>query len=298
MAVVWKKLALATDVSSEIDGDIATHAGLADPHTVYIKHILATAVNDFLVASGTGAFVKKTLAETLTILGKAAASGLASLDASSKVVQDPASAVSTATANKVVIRDANARAAFAAPSAAGDAAILSTVTDHAGLTTAHSAVSTATASRIVVRDSSARARFAAPAAAGDVLIKGTALTTTELPALTSGKIWQGDGSNRPVEVALPAGAIITTGTYSGDDTENRAIPHGLGVTPKLVVIHGVNVDAGRFHGVIFNADEQWVYSGDYITVTPWTTTNFYVSTVGAVNNLNVSGRTYYWVAIS
>lgn len=50
-------------------------------------HSLATAVNDFLVASGAGTFVKKTLAETLTILGKATASGLASLDANSKVVQ-------------------------------------------------------------------------------------------------------------------------------------------------------------------------------------------------------------------
>jgi hypothetical protein len=113
-----------------------------------VSHSLATAVSDFLVASGVGAFVKKTLAEVKTILGlgtaaytastdyavaakgvtngdthdhvggdggqidhvnlankgtnthaqvdtfvasKAAASGLASLDASSKVVQEPAS---------------------------------------------------------------------------------------------------------------------------------------------------------------------------------------------------------------
>lgn len=34
-----------------------------------ISHALATAANDFLVASGAGAFVKKTLAETRTILG-------------------------------------------------------------------------------------------------------------------------------------------------------------------------------------------------------------------------------------
>ena len=59
--------------------------------TDYVPHALATAANDFIVASGSGAFVKKTLAEILTILGKSAASGLASLDASSKVVQEPAS---------------------------------------------------------------------------------------------------------------------------------------------------------------------------------------------------------------
>ena len=95
----------ATAISSEIDGDISTHAGLADPHTgyrlesadhshqttgaqagkidhgaaldglggddhtQYILHSLADAANDFLVASGDDAFVKKTLAETLTLLG-------------------------------------------------------------------------------------------------------------------------------------------------------------------------------------------------------------------------------------
>ena len=62
-----------------------------DDHTQYIKHSLATAANDFLVASGAGVFIKKTLAQTLTVLGKAAASGLASLNASTKVVEQPAS---------------------------------------------------------------------------------------------------------------------------------------------------------------------------------------------------------------
>jgi hypothetical protein len=37
--------------------------------TAFVKHSLATAENDFLVASGAGAFVKKTLAETRTIIG-------------------------------------------------------------------------------------------------------------------------------------------------------------------------------------------------------------------------------------
>src|SRR3990167_9509278 len=43
----------------------------AEVTAVAIAHALATAVNDFLVASGSGAYVKKTLAETLTILGGA-----------------------------------------------------------------------------------------------------------------------------------------------------------------------------------------------------------------------------------
>lgn len=40
-----------------------------DDHTQYIKHSLVTAANDFLVASGSGVIVKKTLAETKTIIG-------------------------------------------------------------------------------------------------------------------------------------------------------------------------------------------------------------------------------------
>jgi hypothetical protein len=133
-------------------------------HTAYVPHSLATAVSDFLVASGVGQFVKKTLAEVKTILGlgtaaytassdyavaakgvtngdshdhdggdgaqvnhtklsnigtnahsaidtfvssKAAASGLASLDGSSLVVQNPANATATATASKIPIADAS-----------------------------------------------------------------------------------------------------------------------------------------------------------------------------------------------
>lgn len=56
-----------------VDDALVPHSNLSglttgDPHTQYVKHGLATAVNDFLVASGAGAFVKKTLAETITIL--------------------------------------------------------------------------------------------------------------------------------------------------------------------------------------------------------------------------------------
>jgi len=51
---------------------LTTHEGAADPHTTYVKHSLATAVSDFLVASGVGVFVKKTLAEVKTLLDWAA----------------------------------------------------------------------------------------------------------------------------------------------------------------------------------------------------------------------------------
>lgn len=54
------------------DGGQIDHGGLAgladDDHTQYIKHSLATAANDFLVASGAGAFVKKTLAQVQALM--------------------------------------------------------------------------------------------------------------------------------------------------------------------------------------------------------------------------------------
>lgn len=65
-AAVWRQIYPVPTGSTD-------HGGLTglsdDDHTQYIKHALATAANDFLVASGAGAFAKKTLAETQAILG-------------------------------------------------------------------------------------------------------------------------------------------------------------------------------------------------------------------------------------
>ena len=63
-----------THQSSGAEGNTLDH-GLAltgltdDDHPQYIKHSLATAANDFIVASGAGVMVKKTLAEVITLLG-------------------------------------------------------------------------------------------------------------------------------------------------------------------------------------------------------------------------------------
>lgn len=94
-----------TDDEKYVTPKAIKDAGIVAPPT-------SAAENDFQVG-GTGAtagkWVKKTLAQTLTILGKAAASGLASLDSSSKVVQDPANATATATASKIPIADGSAK---------------------------------------------------------------------------------------------------------------------------------------------------------------------------------------------
>jgi len=90
--------------------------------------------------------------------------------------------------------------------------------DHAALTTAHGAVSAATASKIVVRDAEGQAAFAAPEAAGDALIKGTAVTITEMAALTTGKMWRGV-ANRPSEVDV---SIFTLVKKTADQTVNNS----------------------------------------------------------------------------
>jgi len=65
----------------------ANHTDLTDSgnttlhtHDTKINHALATAANDFLVASGAGAFVKQTLAETKTTLGLGTAAYTAATD--------------------------------------------------------------------------------------------------------------------------------------------------------------------------------------------------------------------------
>jgi len=61
--------------------DHGSLGGLADDdHPQYIKHSLAETISDFLVASGAGAFIKKTLAEVKTILGLGSAAYTASTD--------------------------------------------------------------------------------------------------------------------------------------------------------------------------------------------------------------------------
>jgi len=55
--------------AGKLDHGVALLGLTDDDHTQYTKHSLATAVNDFLVASGVGVFIKKTLAEVKTLLG-------------------------------------------------------------------------------------------------------------------------------------------------------------------------------------------------------------------------------------
>ena len=89
-------------------------------------------------------------------------------------------ATSSATANRIIIRDSAGRAKVAAPSASDDIArkaevdaVSSALNTHKDATSGiHGATSSATANRIIIRDSAGRAKVAAPSAASDIATKG------------------------------------------------------------------------------------------------------------------------------
>ena len=85
-----------------------------------------------------------------------------------------------------------------------------------------------------------------------------------------------------------------TGSYTGDYTVNRAIPHTLDAKPLLVVIErssgdlvGISVVDTNFVRIINGA------ATDYQTVTARDSTNFYIP-----QELNASEQDYDWVVIS
>ena len=88
---------------------------------------------------------------------------------------------------------------------------------------------------------------------------------------------------------------VTSGSYVGDDTVNRVIPHGVGAIPKIVFIckadrnYQINVTSGVIYTLTGNA---------YLAVTVPTSTNFYVGNATSYDNsANYNLITYYWVAI-
>lgn len=101
----------------------------------------------------------------------------------------------------------------------------------------------------------------------------------------------------PIYNPPPSGLAIATGSYTGDDSNNRGIPHGLGTTPSLIVIlndtgAGSPRDALLTGGVFVRDDDTLAID----TPTAPDSTNFYTGT-NATLALNTSGRTYKWWAI-
>jgi len=89
--------------------------------------------------------------------------------------------------------------------------------------------------------------------------------------------------------------VITSGSYTGDSSVNRAIPHGLGVTPRLILL---STSLGNSFYAI-NGTGTWIVCfGGGGTVTTPNDTNFYVG--NATNyawTANLTATGYRWVAI-
>ncbi len=96
-----------------------------------------------------------------------------------------------------------------------------------------------------------------------------------------------------------SGAVIASGNYTGNSAVNRAIAHGLGVTPKLIVLKITN---DSYWYIIFGAvamiGSLTAGALAQLAVTIPDNTNFYV---GNATNYSLSANldtyVYYWVAI-
>jgi hypothetical protein len=86
----------------------------------------------------------------------------------------------------------------------------------------------------------------------------------------------------------------TTGSYTGDASANRAIPHGLGSAPKLIFVYHLTATA-RYVYMYMPATSDWPEfdNGSYETPIAPDATNFYVK-----GNMNTSSHTYYWCAVA
>lgn len=91
--------------------------------------------------------------------------------------------------------------------------------------------------------------------------------------------------------------IVTSGSYTGNDTADRAIPHGLGRIPSMVMI---NTASNIVHLRQPKGFTTWQYNDTSASsaVTAATATNFYV---GNAANYSLSGNlnatVYTWVAL-
>lgn len=89
------------------------------------------------------------------------------------------------------------------------------------------------------------------------------------------------------------------GTYTGNATNNRAIPHGLSKIPKLIVLRLQNGAASAFMTITSNGHIMGVNASATTmqVCTAIDNTNFYVGGAAGVWS-NESTDTYTWVAIS
>lgn len=122
-----------------------------------------------------------------------------------------------------------------------------------------------------------------------------------LPPGTAGHflMTQGAGAN-PVWARTQR---ATSGSYVGNSSANRAIPHGLGVTPKIVLITGFTTamtyySLHRIHESLGRITYEWGSNYASLPVTAPDSQNFYVGNSSDYGkSANAQDYNYYWAAI-
>lgn len=102
-----------------------------------------------------------------------------------------------------------------------------------------------------------------------------------------------------IDAVKPNISLTGSGSYAGDSSVNRAIPHGLGVVPKYVVIgHGLN----GIHVKILPSGKMCYTSAATTAVYDLTaadSTNIYVGNATSYgNSMNGNTVVYYWVVFA
>lgn len=100
-------------------------------------------------------------------------------------------------------------------------------------------------------------------------------------------------------MSSPSPHQVCSATYTGNDSTNRAIPHTLGKSPKLVIIFGIGSN-----NIFFQNEGEaiiLIHTGagaDRKTVTAMNQTSFYVGDAASYpNSANAVGTDYRWIAI-
>jgi hypothetical protein len=89
--------------------------------------------------------------------------------------------------------------------------------------------------------------------------------------------------------------FMTRGIYVGDGTQNRAIAHGLGKIPRLIIIHNAFVDHLWW---MTTANGSYVFNDAAAistNVTAWNNINFFVGgdATGLYTNGNLNNFIWY-----
>lgn len=105
---------------------------------------------------------------------------------------------------------------------------------------------------------------------------------------------KGAGVSPAYEAPAAGGVAITLGSYAGDNSVDRAIPHGLGITPKVIFI-----TSGAFmFAEMYYLSKIYMLVAAFHVITIPNATNFYVGNAASYfQSANATGTTYYWVAI-